>query len=141
MTIRQIALLAITLFLTPALKAGGIPVEPGLWEMTTTMTMPMFPQPRVTTVTECMQKSEISMEELNSEDMDVECVFNPAQVEGNTMKWSFDCPVEGGTSHGEWEATSGGDSVSGKGLITMTLQGQSMEMNMSWNGRRVGDCP
>jgi hypothetical protein len=56
------------------------------------------------------------------------------------MKWSFDCPVEGGTSHGEWEATSGGDTVVGKGLITVSFQGQAMEMTMNWEGKRIGDC-
>jgi hypothetical protein len=47
----------------------------------------------------------------------------------------------GGTSHGEWQATSHGDRVEGSGKITMTMQGQTMEMNMSWLGKRVGDCP
>jgi hypothetical protein len=53
-------------------RAAGIAVEPGLWEMTSTVSMPMLPQPQ---------------------------------------------------TH------------------TMTLQGQTMEMNMSWLGKRVGDCP
>ena len=87
------------------LLAEGIPVEPGLWKMTSTVTMPMLPQPRVTTVTECMEKSEITMDEVGGEGMDPNCTFDTAQVDGNTMKWSVDCPVEGGTSHGEWQAT------------------------------------
>lgn len=121
--------------------ANSIPVEPGLWEMTSTMTMPMMPQPRVTTVTECMEKSELSTDEFHDQGMDPECTFESAQVEGNTMTWSFDCPMEGGTSHGEWEATSSGDTVTGKGMITASFQGQTMEMNMSWEGKRIGDCP
>lgn len=130
-----------TLSITPPALADGIPVEPGLWEITSTMTMPMFPQPRVTTVTECMRKSEISMDEIGGENMDPGCTFDPPQTDGDTMRWSFDCPVDGGTSHGEWEATSGGDTVSGNGKITMSAQGQTMEMVMSWQGRRIGECP
>jgi hypothetical protein len=124
----------------PAL-AEGIPVEPGLWKMTSTVHMPMLPQPRVTTATECMEKSEITMDEVGGGDMDPNCTFDMAQVDGNTMKWSVDCPVEGGTSHGEWQATSGGDTVTGEGSLTMSFQGQTMEMTMTWEGQRIGACP
>jgi hypothetical protein len=141
MMIRASIILGI-LFLTASVaRADGIPVEPGMWEMSSTMTMPMLAQPRVTTTTECMTESEISMDDMGGEDMDPNCQFEMAQVDGNTMKWSFDCPVDGGTSHGEWEATSSGDSVTGNGVITMSFQGQTMEMTMSWQGKRIGDCP
>ena len=121
--------------------AEGIPVEPGLWKMISTVNMPMLPQPRVTTVTECMEKSEITMDEVGGEGMDPNCTFDMAQVDGNTMKWSVDCPVEGGTSHGEWQATSGGDTVTGEGSLTMSFQGQTMEMTMTLEGQRIGACP
>jgi len=134
-------LLVVSLGFPLAGQAEGIPIEPGLWEMTSTMSMPMLPQPRVNTVTECVKNSEISMDDFNTGDMDPGCTFKPAQVDGNTMSWSFDCPVEGGSSHGEWQATSNGDSVTGDGLISMSLQGQTMEMKMSWEGKRIGECP
>lgn len=131
--------MAFTVF---SVQADGIPVKPGLWEMTSSVTMPMLPQPRVTTVTECMEKSEISMEEVGGgEGMDPNCTFEMSQLDGNTMKWSVDCPMEEGASHGEWQATSGGDTVTGEGLLTMSLQGQTMEMTMTWDGQWIGDCP
>jgi len=133
-------ILGILFLAAPAAWAEGIPVEPGMWEMTSTVTMPMLPQPRVTATTECMTESEVSMDDMGGEDMDPDCQFEMAQVDGNTMKWSFDCPVEGGTSHGEWEAISTGDSVTGKGVVTMSFQGQTMEMSMVWEGKRIGDC-
>ena len=138
--IRASIILGILLLTAPAARADGIPVEPGLWEMSSIVNMPMMPQPRVTTTTECMKESEISMDDMGGEDMDLNCQFEMAQVDGNTMKWSVDCPVDGGTSHGEWEATSSGDSVTGEGLVTMSFQGQAMEMTMSWEGKRIGDC-
>lgn len=128
-------------FVSVSALAEGIPVEPGLWKMTSTVNMPMLPQPRVTTVTECMDKSEITMDEVGGEGMDPNCTFDMAQVDGNTMQWSVDCPVEGGTSHGEWQATSGGDTVTGEGSLTMSFQGQTMEMTMTWEGQRIGACP
>ncbi len=138
--IRASIILGILLLTAPAARADGIPVEPGLWEMSSIVNMPMMPQPRVTTTTECMKESEISMDDMGGEDIDPNCQFEMAQVDGNTMKWSVDCPVEGGTSHGEWEATSSGDSVTGEGLVTISFQGQAMEMTMSWEGKRIGDC-
>ena len=140
MMIRASIILGILFLTAPAAWAEGMPVEPGMWEMTSTVTMPMVPKPRVTNTTECMTESEISMDEMGGEDMDPNCQFETAQVDGNTMKWSFDCPVEGGTSHGEWEATSTGDGVTGKGVVTMAFQGQTMEMTMVWEGKRIGDC-
>ena len=140
MMIRASIFLGILFLTATVARADGIPVEPGMWEMSSTMTMPMLAEPRVTTTTECMTESEISMDDMGGEDMDPNCQFEMAQIDGNTMKWSFDCPVEGGTSHGEWEATSGGDSVTGNGVITMSFQGQTMEMTMSWQGKRIGDC-
>lgn len=135
-----LATMALLFISFPAL-AEGIPVDPGLWKMTSTVTMPMLPQPRVTTVTECMEKSEITMDEVGGEGMDPNCTFEMSQVDGNTMKWSVDCPVEGGTSHGEWQATSGGDTVRGEGFLTMSFQGQTMDMTMTWEGQRIGACP
>ena len=141
MNIKNSLLLAALFFSAPALQADGLQVEPGMWEMTSTMSMPMLPQPRVTTVTECMTQSELSMDDVGGGAMEANCTFDQAQVSGNTMKWSVDCPVEGGSSHGEWEAVSSGDSVTGSGRITVAVQGQNMEMTMSWEGHRVGDCP
>jgi len=138
--IRPSIVLGVLISTATAALADGIAVEPGMWEMNSTMNMPMLSQPRVTTTTECIEKSEISFDDMGGEEMDPNCKFQTAQVDASTMKWSFDCPVEGGTSHGEWEATSGGDTVTGEGLMTVSFQGQTMEMTMSWEGKRVGAC-
>lgn len=119
--------------------ADGITVEPGSWEMTSTMSMPMLPQPRVSTVTECIKESEITPESM-TDDMDSSCVFDVKVVEGNTMRWSMDCSSDESTSRGEWEATSYGDTLEGAGTITVDVQGQNMVMTMNWVGKRVGAC-
>ena len=108
--------------------AEGIPIEPGLWEMTSTMNMPMLPQPRVSTEMDCIEESELSPEAMNEEDMDTSCTFDTRVVDGNTMKWSMDCDSQGGASHGDWEVTSHGDSLAGEGTITVDMQGQAMVM-------------
>lgn len=132
---------ALVAILSPAVQAEGLPIEPGMWEATTTMTMPMMPQPQVNTMKRCFDQSEITTEDFNREGVDPGCEFTSTQIDGNTMAWTVDCPVEGGgTSHGEWQATSEGDRVTGSGKFSVDFQGQTMEMSMSWEGRRIGDC-
>lgn len=137
----KITLLALGLSISGvAAGADGIPIEPGLWEMTSTVQMPMLPQPQVNTQTECLTNSVMSPDELQGEQMDPNCVFETAQIDEKTVQWSVDCPVEGGTARGEWQATSHGDRVEGNGTMTMNMQGQEMNMTMSWTGKRVGEC-
>ena len=120
--------------------AEGIPIEPGMWEMTSTMNMPMLPQPRVTNSKECIEEDELSPETWNEEDMDTSCTFSNRVVDGNTMKWSMNCNAQGGATRGEWEVTSHVDTLTGAGTVTVDMQGQSMVMNMKWDGKRVGNC-
>ena len=144
MMIRISIILSALLLAGPSAGAdgGGIPVEPGMWEMSFTMNMPMMPQPRVTKTTECMTETEISMDDMGASEMDPACTFEMLQLDESVMKWSVDCPVEGGTSHGEWTATSSGTEVTGEGLVTVSIAGmsQTMEMTMSWEGHRIGEC-
>mgnify|MGYP001828715631 CR=1 FL=1 len=122
--------------------AEGITIEPGKWEMNTVMNMPMLPQPRVTTVTECMEDEEITPESM-LKDMDnsnAECTMDAQVIEENTMKWTLDCTEEMGSSRGEWQATSYGDTMKGDGAITMQVQGQEIVMTMAWEGKRIGAC-
>lgn len=145
MMIRTCIILAALFLVTTSVKAEGegIPVEPGMWEISFTMNMPMMPQPHVTNTTECMKDAEISMDDMAGSEMDPNCTFDMVQLDGETMQWTVDCPVEGGTSHGEWTATSKGSSVTGEGLVTVSIpaMGQEMAMNMNWEGHRIGDCP
>lgn len=141
MIFRKPLVLAVAICLAPVVYADGIPVTPGLWETTMTMEMPMLPQPRVTTTNQCWDQTELNMDEIATEGMDPNCTWDMQQVDGQTMKWSFECPVEGGTSRGDWEATSLGKTATGKGVMTVSFSGQTMKMNMSWEAKHIGDCP
>jgi hypothetical protein len=80
-------------------------------------------------------------QDMSDEDLDPNCDYALNTLDGNTMSWSIDCPVDGGGQmHAEWTATSNGDSVEGQGKMTMSMQGQTMNMDMSWVGERIGAC-
>ena len=126
----------------PAVQAEGVAVEPGLWEMTTTMTMPMLPQPQTITSTDCIEDAMLDVEEMSGDDTDPNCTFEVSQPDERTVKWTADCPLEdGGASRAEWQVTSGGDSVNGSGTVVIKVMDQEMTMDAAFSGRRVGDCP
>ena len=128
------------LMLTGTASAEGVSIDPGMWEMTSTMTMTMMPEPRSTTVNECIEDDEISPESFNMGEENP-CTISEMSVEGNTASWSISCPTGGGpVMEGQWEFTSSGDTISGNGSMSTELNGQTMGFNMTWEGKRVGDC-
>lgn len=139
MSFRTLLSTILMLPLTP-LMAEGIPLDPGLWEMTSTVNMPMMPAPRVTTETQCMETGEMSPDAMADDESD--CAYEIEKIDGNTMSWTIECPSEMGTAVGRWTATSGGDTLTGEGEMTFSGGGMpdEMVMTMSWDGRRVGDC-
>ena len=129
-----------TVILASTASADGVSINPGMWEMTSTMTMTMMPQPRSTTVKECIEDSELSPESFNMEE-DNPCNITEMTVEDNTARWSINCPTEGGpVMEGQWEFTSNGDSISGNGTMSAEFSGQTMGFVMTWEGERIGNC-
>jgi len=120
--------------------AKGVPIDPGMWEMTTTMTMSMMPQPQTTVDTECIEESEMNPADFNM-DEENPCNITDVSVDGDTARWSISCPTEGGmVMEGQWEFTSHGDSITGKGTMTTEMAGQKMGFDMTWTGKRTGAC-
>jgi hypothetical protein len=140
MKITALVLLAAGAATSPA-HAEGLRIEPGLWEMTSTINMLLLSDPAVSTVSRCIEKSEITMDEMGGEDLQNECSFEAIMMKGDSMQWIVDCQVGGGSSRGEWVVTSHGDSLTSEGTLTMNVNGQEMAMDMNWSGQRTGPCP
>jgi len=129
-----------TVFLAGSASATGVSIDPGMWEMTSTMTMTMMPEPRSHTVKECIENDELSPESFNM-DEENPCNITDVNVEGNTARWSISCSTGGGpVMEGHWEFTSNGDSISGNGSMSTEFSGQQMGFEMTWVGKRVGNC-
>ena len=111
--------------------AEGVAMNPGQWEMTSTMTMSMMPQPHVTTTKECVKESELNPEDFNMDENNP-CNISDRNIDGDTASWSINCPTQGGgVMEGKWEFTSTGDSISGSGTMSMDMAGQAMDFEMS----------
>ena len=130
----------VTVVLAGSASAQGVSINPGMWEMTSTMTMTMMPQPTSTTVKECIENDELSPESFNMEE-DNPCNISNVTIDGNTARWSINCPTQGGpVMEGQWEFTSQGDTINGNGTMSAEFAGQQMGFNMTWEGKRVGNC-
>jgi len=120
--------------------ADGVSINPGMWEMTSSMTMTMLPQPQSNTVRECIEEDELSPEKFDME-KDSPCKISDVNIDGDTARWSINCPTEAGQEMtGQWEFTSLGDSISGSGSMSMEYAGQKFGFDMTWVGKRIGDC-
>ena len=127
-------------FIYFAFAADSISMEPGMWEMTSTTTTSMSPQPQTTTENECIDQSEFSADDLVPDDQD-QCTITESNVNGNTLSFSMQCAMQGGgSSTGAGQFTSKGDSGSGSMQMTMEFQGQTFNMQTSWEGKRIGSC-
>jgi|TARA_B110000238_G_C16120633_1_gene436961 ABC-type glycerol-3-phosphate transport system substrate-binding protein len=78
----RIATLTIASLLTlstahQAMAEDSVSIEPRLWEVSTTMTTPMSPEPRVETQQECIKDSKISPQDLAPSD-NGECLMSVA---------------------------------------------------------------
>ena len=122
-----------------AMAGDSVSIEPGLWEVSTTMTSPLFPQPRIQTQQECMKESTISPETLAPSDGG-ECSILETSVSGNTLSWSMQCNTQGGAMKGHGSFESKGDTGSGSMQMNMDIEGQSFSMKLAWKGHRVGSC-
>ena len=135
-------ILTITLgfsFIQFAFAGDSIPIEPGLWEMTSTSTTSMSPQPQTVTENECVDQTEYSVSDLLPDDNN--CTLTESNVNGNTLSWTMQCSApDGTTSNGGGEFTSNGGSGSGNMHMTMQYQGQTFNIQTSWKGKRIGSC-
>ena len=129
-----------TVMIAGTASAEGVPIDPGMWKMTTTMTITMMPQPHSTTVNECIEEDELSPESFNL-DKENPCNISDVAVEGTTARWSISCSTgDGPMMEGQWEFTSSGDTISGNGSMSTEINGQTMGFEMVWTGERTGDC-
>ena len=135
----RLLLAALLLTFSSASMARGVPMDPGKWETTMTMEMSMMPGPKVQTDIRCITESELSPDNFQSV-QDSPCEVSEFEIDGNDVSWSIACPMPGGSMTGNWSFTSGGDTVTGKGNLKGDMGGMAIEMNMSWEGKRIGDC-
>ncbi|HEU4520694.1 MAG TPA: DUF3617 family protein [Thermoanaerobaculia bacterium] len=120
--------------IAPAVMADPSPVKAGKWQLSMQMDMPGMPfkMPAVKfthCITEEDVKSAIPQDQKNKD-----CKLGEHEVDGNTIRWTVDCPKQKMTGKGE--ITYDGDSMDG----SMVMNSDGQEITTKYTGKRLGDC-
>jgi len=112
-------------------RAEGLPIRDGLWE--TTMKNPMTGE---RTSRECLKDTVLDPQSmLEGQD---DCRMTEQARDGNTLTFSMECA--GGSGSAEGHMFVDGDQGGGEINMHFDMGGRLMEMTMSWDAVRVGDC-
>lgn len=123
--------------------AGGLNMQPGLWEMTVKVTMTGMPfaiPAQTKTLKECLEKGQIE-HPWKSMQTQKDCKFTDVRITGHSASYKMKCGGE--------EAT-----LLGKGIVivdsptrmhertdmTMQTDGRTVTMHAEGSGRRLGSC-
>lgn len=133
-------------FTLPALAlglcAGGAALaqsqEGNLYRVTTQVEMVGLPFKMPDQTVEVCGPKDHSSEKMVPHDEN--CSITDFEVEGNTSRYTLVCTGDAElTAKGEFEQL-GGDAYRGRMNMTGTSGGQSVEMNMRFEGKRIGAC-
>ncbi len=104
----------VPLLFAKAVLAEGTNIKPGKWEIKTTVTMPMMPEAKVTTQTECITPEEAS-DPLAAIIEEGTCKVLSKEESGNTLEFELECEGEMGMKmNGKGHFTANGTTASGK---------------------------
>ena len=127
--------------LAASAQTGGMNVEVGEWEMTSTTKNPVTGEPQSFSAKECVDQGQLGAESFleNSQG----CTVSDVQTSASSMRWNMSCSTQGGTmtGRGKIQSSAGGKKVSGTMDMTASFGGQTMEISSEWSGRWLGPCP
>lgn len=132
--------LAVCLLVAAALAAPAFaaepksPVTPGEWQWSMQMEVPGMPfkMPPVK-FTHCVTEED-AKSAIPQNQKDKDCKIGEYEVDGQTIRWTVDCPKQ--KMKGKGEITYTDDSMTGK--MEMDADGQKMSTN--YTGKRLGAC-
>ena len=135
------------IFIVPSLVIGSLivlsstsayafQIMKGKWEVTVEMQNPMSTQPLVETTIECIEEADFDpVKELTDEG---ECTILDKKETDNSLSWTMECRGDDMPAmQGEGSFTTDGKTASGEMKMTMSFNGQNMEMGNRWEGRFI----
>ena len=137
-TLRTLAFSAFALGLSAGGTALAQPQEGSLYRVTTQVEMVGLPFKMPDQTTEVCGPRDHSSEKMVPHDEN--CSITDFEVEGSVSRYTLVCTGDAQlTAKGEFEQL-GGDAYRGKMNMVGTSGGQSVEMNMRFEGKRIGAC-
>lgn len=120
-----------------ATGAETLKMRPGEWEVTVKMDSPMTGQ-QTTTQKQCVEEDEFDPQSMmQGQDG---CELLKQDLSNNTLNFEMQCDTEGAKSTVKGEMTIRDDTGTGSMQMSMMIAGQSFDMDMEFESRRLGDC-
>ncbi len=124
--------IAAFIFLPAGQASAGPQINPGEWEITTTIDMAGMPAQSVKH-TQCLTADNAIP---TSQDPDQSCEVSDIKTQGNTITWKVYCTGGSGEIYGNGSVTYSGNTMNG--TLIMTSEGVQIKNKIS--GRRIGAC-
>lgn len=135
---KTLFLAIISLCALPAF-AAELHVKPGLWESTTTRTSSMGGGTFTDKNRECIKEKVFSPEDMMKDMESCKQVKNELQ-DKHTLLFGMVCSSQGGKASVEGKYYTKGDEGKGDMKIQVDMGGMKMNMDLTWDAKRVGDC-
>lgn len=123
----------------PAQAGDGLRLEPGEWEFTSQVNMPVGPAHPPQTRRECLVEPEVTPDHFNAQNT-ANCTFSDVKTSKSEMSWTMHCPSPDGKVTGKGRVTSTGKTLAGKIAMTVAVENNAMRMDVAWQGKRLGPC-
>jgi hypothetical protein len=113
-------------------------VEPGEWQIVSTVSSPLFPKPETKTERHCVKKEEVDDPQKWMGQMAPDCKVTPGKQTADSYSWQVSCPKTGmsGSGNMRWTRTTMDIDMD----MTGNMQGQKFEMRSKIAGKRLGPC-
>lgn len=118
--------------------SDSLPINPGLWEVTTTVTG-AGPEPQTKTSQNCIRDTELNPQKMMQRLPPGACQVD-TRIEGVEMSFDMNCEVEGMKMTSSGTMSVEGDVMSSDMDVSSSGGDQDISLNMRSEGRRVGDC-
>lgn len=127
----------------PACASMKAPYRAGLWEITSISNNSLMPQPITAKIKRCVTERDAQnacgLNQLAG-GRNRDCQLVDMQITTTTATWGMRCESAHFTAQGSGQSTFTADAYHGKFDMSASMQGTPMQMNTTFNGRRLGNC-
>lgn len=138
-SLTSLATLASLLAITNPAQADTLAINPGMWKTTITTTSQSLGS-RTRTEKNCLKEDQFDVKNLLHDAVETDDCEYQSNLLGEVLEYTFSCQAELGTVFGEGNITTDADTTSGAMTMQMEAEGMSLGLNVTVNGKRIGDC-
>ncbi len=138
MKLSVLAFTLASLIFTSTVTADRLPINPGLWESTTTNFNPMTGQQESQSNVEC--ETDDFFDPASMMKQGDGCEVLESLLEGDTLTFDISCNMEGGQMNMHGKYKSDGDNAQGVMEMEISFSGQTLNSTGTWAAKRIGDC-